>query len=371
MFMIPAIIMLGTGCSQKTRLVTGSFTENGDNGLNIYDFNSTKGKMELVSSFNAGPHPSYLCINEKEKLIYALNEVSEFNGTKGGGITTVRYKNDFENLTKEGEIAVPNGGPCYISISPDNRFLLVASYAGGSVAVVKLGENGVPVAVTDTIIYNDTIQLSGNERKVSHAHMIAFDPAGKRVYVTDLGLDRVMIYDLDISSGKLISLSKNGVSLAPFAGPRHFVFNREGTMMYVMGELNSAVTVFGVGGARGLVEVQTVSALQVGFKGKNYSSDVHIGKTGEFLYAANRGENSIATFRIGRDGLLALSGHTSCGGEWPRNFAIDPTGKFLLSANQKSGNIVVYKIDPATGMPSDSIQSINVTGPACIKFLNK
>jgi 6-phosphogluconolactonase len=370
MFMIPAIIMLGTGCSQKTRLVTGSFTENGDNGLNIYDFNSTKGKMELVSSFNAGPDPSYLCINVEEKLIYALNEVSEFNGEKGGGITTVRYENDFENLMKEGEIAVPNGGPCYISISPDNRFLLIASYAGGSVAVVKLGDNGVPVAVTDTIIYSDTILLSGSERKVSHAHMIGFDPAGKRVYVTDLGLDRVMIYDLDRSSGKLISLSEKGVSLAPFAGPRHFVFNREGSMMYVMGELNSAVTVFRVGGSKGLVEVQTISTLQVGFKGKSYSSDIHIGRSGEFLYAANRGENSIATFRIGRDGLLTLSGHSSSGGDWPRNFAIDPTGRFLLSANQKSGNIVVYKIDPSTGIPSDSIQNINVTGPACIKFLN-
>jgi 6-phosphogluconolactonase len=367
--MIPVMVTIfASGCSQKTRLVTGSFSDNGENGINIYDFNSSRGAMELVSSFNAGPNPSFLCVSEKGKLIYAINEVAEFKGTQGGGITTIRYENDFENLKKVGEIPVPNGGPCYISISPDNRFLLVANYGGGSVAVVKLGENGIPEALTDTIIYNDTIMYGGRNMKVSHAHMIDFDPAGEKVYVTDLGLDRIMIYKLDRASGKLIPLSEKGVALAPYTGPRHFVFNREGSMMYVMGELNSAVTVFMVGGPLGLREVQTISSLGTEFNGKNYSSDIHIGKSGEFLYAANRGENSIATFRIGKDGLLTLSGHTYCGGNWPRNFAIDPSGKFLLAANQKSDNIAVFKIDPSTGMMSDSIQNIVIKAPACIKF---
>jgi 6-phosphogluconolactonase len=153
MFTIAAIIIMTIpGCGQKTRLVTGSFSENGEKGINIFDFNPSGGTIELVSSFNSGPNPSYLCISEKNKLIYAINEVTEFNGIKGGGITTVRYENDFENLAKVGEMAVPNGGPCYISVSPDNKFLLIANYGGGSVAVVKLGENGIPVTVTDTII---------------------------------------------------------------------------------------------------------------------------------------------------------------------------------------------------------------------------
>jgi 6-phosphogluconolactonase len=363
------IIMSITGCSRKTRLVTGSFSENGENGINIFDFNSNSGTMALVSSFNAGPNPSYLCISGKDKLIYAINEVSEFNGTKGGGITTISYDNDFENLRKEGEMAVPNGGPCYISLSPDNRFLLVANYGGGSVAVVKLGENGIPVAVTDTIIYSDTI-LYRNARKVSHAHMVGFDPAGEKVYVTDLGLDMIMIYTLDRSSGKLIPYIEKGVSLAPYTGPRHFVFNSTGTMMYVMCELSSAVSVFSVGGPLGLQEVQTISSVSEAFTGKNSGADIHTGSSGRFLYVTNRGENSIATFKIEDNGLLTLSGHTSCGGNWPRNFAIDPEGKFLLAANQRSGNIVVYTINPSTGLPADSIQNVLIKAPACIKFLH-
>jgi 6-phosphogluconolactonase len=264
-------------------------------------------------------------------------------------------------------MTVPNGGPCYISLSPDNRFLLVANYGGGSVAVVKLDENGIPEAVTDTIIYSDTI-LYRNKAKVSHAHMIGFNPAGEKVYVTDLGLDRIMIYTLDKVTGKLIPLLENGVAVAPFTGPRHFVFSNDGTMMYVMGELNSAISVLKVGGPLGLREVQTISSLKAGFSGKNYSADIHIAGSGKFLYVTNRGENSVATFSIGKDGLLTLSGHTSCGGNWPRNFEIDPSDRFLLVANQKSDNIVVFKIDPSTGIPADSIQNVVVKAPACIKF---
>jgi 6-phosphogluconolactonase len=368
LFILPALIAtLISGCSQKTRMVAGGFSENGENGISIFDFNSTKGTMELISSFNAGPNPSYLCISEKNKLIYAINEVSEFNGVRGGGVTAVRYVNNFENLTKAGEIPVPNGGPCFISLTPCGKYLLVANYGGGSVAVVKLGATGIPEAVTDTIIYTDTV-LYRKDIKVSHAHMIGFDPSGEKVYVTDLGLDRIMIYSLNYESGKLIPLSEKGIALAPYTGPRHFVFNSEGTMLYVMGELNSAVTVFRVGGPLGLREVQTISALGQGFTGKNSSADIHIGKSGKFLYATNRGENSIATFRIGIDGLLSLSGHTSCGGNWPRNFAIDPSGRFLLAANQRSGNIAVFKIDPLNGIPADSTQNVLIKSPSCIKF---
>jgi 6-phosphogluconolactonase len=364
-----AIIMSVTGCSQKTRLVTGSFSANGEGGINIFDFNKGNGTLVHVTSFNAGPNPSYLCISRTYNLIYAINEVNEFNGTKGGGITTIRYDNNFENLRKEGDMAVPNGGPCYISVSPDNRFLLVANYGGGSVAVVKLGENGIPVAVTDTIIYSDTI-IYRNARKVSHAHMIGFDPAGEKVYVTDLGLDRIMIYTLDKSSGKLIAYNEKGVSLAPYSGPRHFVMNSTGTMMYVMCEISSAVSVFYVGGPYGLREVQTISSVREGFSGKNSGADIHTGRSGKFLYVTNRGENSIATFKIEDSGLLTLAGHSSCGGNWPRNFAIDPDGKFLLAANQRSDNIAVFKIDPSTGIPADSIQSASLKAPACIKFLH-
>ena len=199
--------------------------------------------------------------------------------------------------------------------------------------------------------------------------MISFDPTGKRIYLTDLGLDRIMIYTLDKVTGKLIPFNKNGISLPEGTGPRHFTFSMDGSKMYVIGELKSTVTVFNVDQTDGLVLTQTISALSDNYKGTSYAADIHIGKTGEFLYGSNRGENSIVVFRIAKDESLTLAGHASCGGDWPRNFAIDPSGKYLLSANQKSGNISIMRIDNKSGLPSKTIMQVNLVSPTCLKFL--
>ena len=360
--MLIPVNLFFSGCIEKSRFVAGCFTETGQGGLNVFDFNSSDGTLSYLAGYNAGPNPSYLCFSGHKKLIYAINEVSEFKGIKGGGLTTLEYTGSFDNIKKVNEIIVPNGGPCFISITPDNSFLLIANYTGGSVAVVKLDENGIPEKVCDTIIFN------GIGEKVSHAHMISSDPSGNRVYVTDLGLDRIMIYTLNPSSGKLIPFNEDGVSLPEGTGPRHFVFSKDGSKMYVMGELNSTVNVFTVDDKSGLIPLQKVSALREGFTGPKSSADIHISKSGQFLYGTNRGENSIVTYRIGRDGLLTLAGSTSCGGDWPRNFTIDPSGKFILVGNQRSGNISVFAIDEKSGLPEKSVYDVKLQGPACIKF---
>jgi 6-phosphogluconolactonase len=352
-----------TGCREKTILVTGRFTNTGGEGINIFDFNIANGTLSSFCKADAGPNPSYFCFSQKERLIYAVNEVSQFNNKKGGGITTLKYNDDFTKITKVREITIPNGGPCYISISPDNDFLFIANYAGGSIAVVKLDDEGIPATVSDSIIYKE---VNG---KVSHAHMILTDPSGRRIYVTDLGLDRIMIYSLNRTSGKLVSFNENGISLPEGTGPRHFVFNNDGSKMYVMGELKSTVTVFDVNNTEGLVLTQTITALSEYYKGPNSSADIHIGKSGEFLYGSNRGENSIVIFKIGKDGLLTEAGHTSCGGDWPRNFVIDPSGKFILVGNQKSGNISVFKIDKKSGIPVSINIQVKLDSPACLRFL--
>ena len=337
-------------------------TNTGVEGINIYDFNLSNGTLNLVSKQEAGPNPSFFCFSGRKNLIYAANEVTQFNGKKGGGITTLEYNSDFTKIRKVNEISVPNGSPCYISISHDNNFLFVANYTGGSIAAFKLDRDGLPERICDTISY------MGKDGKISHAHMISFDPAGKRIYLTDLGLDRIMIYSFDEETGKLISLVKNGISLPEGTGPRHFVFNKTGSKMYVMGELKSTVSVFDVADKDGLILVQTITALSDSYKGQNSSADIHIDKSGEFLYGSNRGENSIVSFRIGKDGLLTIAGHSSCGGDWPRNFTTDPSGKYLLVGNQKSGNISVLEIEKNTGLPSKAIQQVKLESPVCLKF---
>jgi 6-phosphogluconolactonase len=344
------------------RLFTGTYTEGTKNGFFIFDLNREAGTYKLVSEADAGPNPSYFCISGNGNFIYAANEVGDFKGVKGGGVTALSYDAKTGTAKKIGDLPVPNGGPAFIAISPKDDYLLIANYGGGSVAVVKLNDKGVPVSVTDNIIYK------AGEGKVSHAHMVSFDPSGKRVYLTDLGLDRVMIYDFDAASGKLKQIPNGIAELAKGAGPRHFVFTPDGSKLYVINELNSTITFFNVNKNGELQQVQTVSTLRSGFTGKSYCADIHLAKDGKFLYGSNRGENTIVTFSVGPDGKLTLAGHTTCGGEWPRNFVIDPSGKFLLVGNQNSGNISMFRIDEKSGLPVEPSKDYKLAAPVCLKF---
>lgn len=359
------LICMIFSCSDKNetiRLYAGKYAKAGEKGFYLFDINPKEGKFDLVTASDAGPNPSYFCISEKNGLIYANNEVSKFQGVRAGGVTTLRYDTKTGIIEKINELAVPNGGPCYISLSPDDDYLFLANYGGGSVAVVKLDDKGVPERTTDTIFYK------GEEKKVSHAHMIAFDPAGKRVYLTDLGLDRIVIFNFDKVSGRLQQIPNGIVKLPAGTGPRHFVFNSEGTKMYVINELNSTISVFNVEASGELKSIQTVTTLREGFKGESFCADIHIGKNGKYLYGSNRGENSIVTFKIASDGLLSLAGRTSCGGDWPRNFVIDPSGRYILVGNQKSGNISLFNINKKTGIPEEPGKDYQIPTPACLKF---
>ncbi len=342
--------------------MTGSYSASGEAGINILEFSKNRGSLEFINSFNAGPNPSFLCLNRELNLIYAINEVDTFMNSVAGGLTTIRHDGKFGNLQTAGNIPVPNGGPCYISIAPGNDYLLVANYGGGSAAVVSLNKNGIPEAVTDTIHFRD---VAGG---ISHAHKIAFDPAGQRVFVTDLGLDCIWIFTLDRLTGKLIKSQPGRIELPKGTGPRHFVFNESGTMLYIIGELNSTVSVLDLNHRDSIKVVQTISTLKDGFKGDNACADIHIDRSGKYLYGSNRGENSIVTYRIGSDGLLTMAGHSDCGGNWPRNFTIDPSGEFMLVANQKSDNIAVFRINRETGIPSEKVNEIRLMSPVCLKF---
>lgn len=346
--------------SQAVRLFAGRYTETGGNGLFVFDLNRETGTFKLLSEADAGPSPSYFCISRKRDLIYAADEVMTFKGVNGGGVTTMRYNAEKGSLDKVNDLLVPSGGPCFISLSSNEDYLFTANYSSSSIAVVKLDANGIPKQVTDSLTFDVA------DGKISHPHMIAFDPAGKKVYLTDLGLDRIVIYEFDAAKGQLKQYGI--VNLKKGSGPRHFVFNALGTKMYVICELNSTITVFDVDPKGGLKPVQTLTTLADDFKDENACADIHFGKSEHFIYGSNRGENTIVTFRVEPDGKLTPAGHTGCGGNWPRNFVIDPSGKFMLVANQKSGNIMLFKIDQKTGLPSETSKDYKLDAAVCLKF---
>jgi 6-phosphogluconolactonase len=367
---IPVLLALLTflglcSCNKNScKLLVGGYTKPGEKGLYVFDFNKKSGNLKLISQSDAGSNPSFFCYSGDRQLLYSLNEVREFKDSPGGGLTTLKFNSESRLFEKKNEMLVPYGGPCYISLSPDKRFLFLANYPNGSVAVVKLDATGIPESVTDTILY---VKNSPDDSK---AHMILSDPAGKHIYVADLGLDRILVYDFDRNTGKLKLLKDNTLYVPKGSGPRHFVFNADGTKMYLINELGSKMMVFNVDEKANLSLLQTLSTFRKGFEGINYCAEIQISNDGMFLYGSNRGENTIVTFRIGPDGMLTLAGHTSCGGNWPRNFVIDPSGKFMLVANQKSDKISVLKIDRSTGLPKESAMQYDAVAPAFMKFIN-
>lgn len=355
--------LLTSGCGEKKRLVAGGFTEGEEKGLYLFDFSTKNGNLDLLTQADAGPNPSFFCFSADKKLIYAADEVMDFKGGKGGGITTLEYDNRNNSLTKKSEILVPYGSPCYISISPDGKYLLLANYSSSSVSVVRLDSSGIPGQVTDTILYKS------DSLAVSHPHKIMSDPAGKHIYVTDLGLNRIMIYDLDTVKGKLKPFRIPLINLPGSSGPRHFTFNKNGTLMYLINEVGSTVMVLAVSDDEGLKIIQTLITVAEGFTGRNACAEIVISKDGRFVYGSNRGENSIVVFGINDDGTLKPEGRISCGGNWPRNFSIDPSGRYLLVANQRSDNISVFRINEKTGLPEGPVSNAQMKTPACLRFM--
>ena len=356
--------LTGAGSKDHLKLFAGGSVQGDAKGLFLYDFNLNTGSLTLISETDAGPRPSFFCFSKKYKIIYVLNEVSKFQGNRGGGVTTLKYNKGSGKYEKINEILVPYGGPCHISISPENDFLLLANYGSGSVSVVKLGKKGIPESVSHALLYETKAPAA------SHPHMISYDPAGKHIYHTDLGLDRIMIYDLDHKTGKLILLKNGVVDVPKGSGPRHFTFNADGSKMYLINELGSTLMVFDVNDDGSLKLVQTLTTLKQGFEGKNACADIHIGKDGKYLYGSNRGENDIVICKIEENGLLSLAGHVTCGGDWPRNFTIDPSGNYLLVGNQRSDQISVFKINNETGIPEGPVANAVMKAPVCLKFYN-
>jgi 6-phosphogluconolactonase len=249
-------------------------------------------------------------------------------------------------------------------VSPQGGEVLVANYSGGNIALLPTQPDGNLDPASD-VEQHEGSSLNEQRQKGPHAHCIVTDSAGNYAFSADLGIDQVLIYRLQDNA----LIPTGHVPVAPGAGPRHFTFNPDGDRAYVINELNSTVTAFkyedGV-----LEETQTIGTLPDGFDGDNFPADIHVSSDGRFVYGSNRGHDSIVVFGIDPDsGLLSSVQHEGTGGEWPRNFALDPTGRFLLVANQRTSNIVVFSRDSDSGRLTPTGQTLEIPSPVCVRFL--
>ena len=350
--MVFAALISSCNMREKTFIASGY---SGDGTADVLLCRLTgNGSIEKISGITVGDNPSYFTFG-KGGLIYLVNEVDTFDMKAGGGITTLRYDKKSNSLEKISSMNQGGGGPCHIAVSVDGKYLITANYGSGSVSVVRLNSEGIPEKVTDIIFYGEK----------SHPHMTIHNPRLHTYYVSDLGLDRVHQLKLDTTLGLLMNADIAYFNSEPGSGPRHMAIDKSSANLYVINELSSTMSVHNILSDTVTVR-QTLSTLPEGYAQKSFCADIHLSRSGNKIYGSNRGHNSIVTFRVGADGMLSEPSHRNCGGNWPRNFALSPSGKFFLVANQRSNEISVVR----EGDNSDeAVSALALNAPACVRFL--
>jgi len=351
-------------------------------GIHLFQVNRTTGSMTPAGVHKMGTSPSSLTINPAGTHLYSANETDRVGDDKQGTISSFAIGRPEGKLELLNTVRSGGAGPTYVSLHPNGRFLLVANYFGGSVAVLPILADGRLGEPSD--VKNDTGKIgptkatnappgsfafSGHDR--THAHMIQADPSGRFVVHVDLGLDKIYVWKFDDQKGVLSPAATPFVSLPPGDGPRHFHFHPNGRWFYSIQEEGSTIVLFDYDAASGrLNSRQTLSTLPPGFAGSNFCSGILVSADGRFVYAGNRLHDSVGIFAVGANGTLTYVGEEWTHGNYPRSFNFDPTGRFLYCCNQRGDNVAVFRVDPKTGGLAFTGNYIPVGNPSCIVFLD-
>jgi 6-phosphogluconolactonase len=348
----------------------GTYTTKTDSkGIYAFRFDTSSGQLTPVGLAAETGDPSFLAISRNEKFLYAVNEVGNFEGKKSGGVTAFALDHKTGKLTQLNQVASGGADPCHVSLDQSGKYVLVANYTGGNVSAFPLGADGKLGAASSFIQHSGT-GPNKERQEGPHAHYIAASSDNKFVFAVDLGLDEVLIYRFDAAKGTLSASDPPFAKVDPGSGPRHLAIAPNQKFAYVLNELKSTVTTFAFDAKKGTFSaLQTLSTLPKDFSGKNDTAEIVVHPSGKFVYASNRGHDSIAVFGIDQArGTLSYTGNFSVKGKTPRNFALDPSGNFLLAANQESNNIVVFRIDRATGALTATGQVVDAPAPVDIVF---
>lgn len=346
-------------------------------GIYLFEMNPETGALSQREVTADDSNPSWLALDRSRTHLYAANELPNFSAS----LSAFSVDRSDGHLKLLNSVSSEGAGPAHCSVHPSGKFVLVANYAGGTIAVLPIEADGKLGPATDvkadhgpvgsaraTSAPPGSFAISGHERP--HAHMIQADPSGRFVLSTDLGLDRIYVWKFDAGSGKLFPNDPPFVSLPSGDGPRHFVFHPNGRFLYSLQEESSTLATFDYDGTKGTLKPkQTLSTLPKGFSGTNFTSEIVISPDARFVYAANRLHDSIAFFSIGQSGMLTYIGEEWTRGDYPRSFSIDPTGRFLYSCNQRSDAVTCFRINRATGRLTFTGQYTPIGTPAIVVFL--
>ena len=357
-----------TSASAHPIVYVGTYTAGESEGIYVYRMDPATGALSLLSATGGIENPTFLAISPAGRHLYAVSEVGDTRGEPKGSISAFAIDARTGGLAFLNKQPTMGDGPCHVTIDPNGRYTFVANYRSGSVAMFRVEPNGQLEPACDFVQHEgssiDPVRQSG-----PHAHSITPDPNNRFAIVADLGIDRVLSYRLDRLSGSL-AVAGEPYATRPGAGPRHLDFHPNGRYAYLINELDSTVTALTYDGATGsLAEINTLPALPDGFEGTSHCADIHVSADGRFVYGSNRGDDSIVVYNIdSATGAIALAGHHLTDGSTPRNFAIDPSGKWLLAANQNSGTIVSVGIDAESGRLMPGGDTAQVPRPVCLNF---
>ncbi len=348
----------------------GAYTGAKNKGIHAFRFDAATGKLSPLGLVGETANPSFLAIHPNRRFLYAVGEISSFDGQKSGAVSAFSIDASSGKLTFLNQVASRGAGPCHLNVDASGRNVLVANYGSGSVAVLPLDPDG-RLREASAFIQHAGSSVNPKRQQGPHAHSVNLSADNRFAVVADLGLDQVLVYRFDAGKGSLAPNTPPFTKVNPGAGPRHFAFHPAGRFAYVINEIQSTVTAFDWEAERGtLTELQTISTLPKDFKGDSSTAEVQVHRSGKFLYGSNRGHNSIAVFSIdSAKGTLTHVENVSTQGKIPRNFGLDPTGAYLLAANQQSDNIVVFSIDQKTGRLTPTGQTVETPSPVCVKFL--
>lgn len=361
--LLPLIFFTMQNYAQKSdyNLIVGTYTNSGKSeGIYVYNFNIETSDFELKNIAKGIENPSYLAVSADNKFVYAVNETSNTSA-----VSAFSFQPATAELKLLNKLGTQGNNPCYVIA--DEKNVISANYSGGNISVFGIEKDGSLAAIKQIVQHHGN-SVNKSRQSSPHVHMVQFTPDKKYLVVNDLGTDKVYLYKYNADGGATVLTAHDSVSITPGAGPRHITFSKDGSYAYVMHEMDGGITAFSYTEGT-LKKIQEVKVTGQGFSGENGGADIHISPDGKFLYATNRGtENNITVFGIEKGGLLTKKSQVPTLGKGPRNFTIDPSGRYLLVGHQYTNDVVIFERNKKSGALKDTGKRIMVGAPVCLVF---
>lgn len=344
----------------KIELLVGTYTGKGSEGIYRFDFDPTTGMLSEQKLVAKTVSPSYLTMSKDRQYVFAVNE------SEKGHVSSFKWNADRSELEAVSQQSSQGDYPCYVELNPAENRLAIGNYITGNTLIFSVNEAGA-IGETPTVYQHKGSGPVSPNQGSAHAHCVKFDANGKFLYAVDLGADQIISYPIDENSK--VGSATTRLAADPGDGPRHLIFHPTQDLAFVVNELSSSVVSLRLDSENGtFTPLDRASTLPDDFTGKSYCADIHLSVNGKFLYASNRGHNSIAIFTVSEKGDLNRIGVESIKGDWPRNFALSPDNRYVLVANQKSDNITVFEVNPETGLLTFTGHEVSISQPVVMKF---